>query len=402
MTKALSRKNLWDNAPRWAKAGIGGLFGLVPLQLLLGKRFRHVYRFVQEAQWWPAQRAVQYQLTHLRRICRLAYDKTVYYRREFDNASFRPEDLKDLDSLRQLPTITKQTVVDNLDAMCAVPPSSANVDPGSTGGTGGRPLQFYVPTNRSATEYAYLAGSWKRAGYELGTPLATIRGRVVQPDRKGFRHQYDPLLRHHYYSSFHMSDHDMRRYLDHIASLRPCFLHVYPSTVAMLDQQGQPVTTPGRRGEIVGTGFINTVMPFIRYRTGDYATYVGDHCQACGRQHSLIRDIQGHRTQEVLIAADGSAIPWTAMNMHDDTFGHVHQFQFRQDAPGRAVLRIIPTKGFVDDDRRHILANLNEKVGGQLQLEIELTDAIHISPRGKAVYVDQQIKGAPAAGGMEA
>ena len=180
--------------------------------------------------------------------------------------------------------------------------------------------------------------------------------------------------------------------------------HVWPTYgyFELLDQQGQPVTTPGRRGEIVGTGFINTVMPFIRYRTGDYATYVGDHCQACGRQHSLIRDIQGHRTQEVLIAADGSAIPWTAMNMHDDTFGHVHQFQFRQDAPGRAVLRIIPTKGFVDDDRRHILANLNEKVGGQLQLEIELTDAIHISPRGKAVYVDQQIKGAPAAGGMEA
>ena len=48
-------------------------------------------------------------------------------------------------------------------------------------------------------------------------------------------------------------------------------------------------------------------------------------------------DIRGHRIQEVLIAVDGSEISWTSLNMHDDTFLLVRQFQFTQEIPGQAV-----------------------------------------------------------------
>jgi phenylacetate-CoA ligase len=264
-----------------------------------------------------------------------------------------------------------------------------------------------------------------------------------------------------------MSDEDMSRYVAHVSAIGPCFLHVYPSTVAtlarflrergvpaprnvlgviaesevvypeqrrmveevfgcryfscyghseklvlaaecerttdyhvfptygyfeLLDPAGRPVTTAGQRGEIVGTGFINTVMPFIRYRTGDYATYVSDRCEACGRQHPIIRDIRSHRIQEFLIASDGSEIPWTALNMHDDTFEHVRQFQFRQDTPGRATLRVVPAQGFGEEDRRRILGNLGRKLDDRVVLSIETTDAISVTPRGKAIYVDQRVR----------
>ncbi len=108
--------------------------------------------------------------------------------------------------------------------------------------------------------------------------------------------------------------------------------HIWPTYgyFELLNERGNPVTTPGERGEIVGTSFINTVMLFIRYRTGDWATYVGDRCDVCGREHVIIRDIRGHRTQEVLITAGGAEIPWAAMDMHDDTFIHVRQFQSMQ------------------------------------------------------------------------
>jgi len=266
-----------------------------------------------------------------------------------------------------------------------------------------------------------------------------------------------------------MTDENMDRYVEHISGIGPCFLHVYPSSVAalarfirrsgrkappnvrgviaesetvfpeqrcmveqvfgcryfscyghseklvlaaecefstdyhvwptygyfeLLDEEGRPVTTPGQRGEIVGTGFISKAMPFIRYRTGDYATYVGDRCEACGRQHTVIRDIRGHRTQETLVATDGSGISWTALNMHDDTFLRVRQFQFYQDTPGRAVLRVVPADGFGDEDRRKIQQNLGRKLDGQVTFTVELVDAIPLTPRGKAVYVDQRIKDA--------
>jgi phenylacetate-CoA ligase len=469
MKRALSRKNIWDRLPTGARGVAGFILGWVPVPILLGARFRTMRRFAADAEWWPAGRIEEYQRRTLEQILCLAHDRASYYRRIFDSIGLDPRSPNAIDRLCDIPTADCNSVMKHRSEMCARRVGESGVDECSTGGTGGSPTGFFIGADRSPVEYAYLVASWGRAGYHLGMPLAVLRGRIVPPDRTGLRHEYDPLLRHHYYSNFHMTDEDMGRYLAHIATIGPCFLHVYPSSVAalarfcrragvtpprnirgiiaeseivypeqrkmaeevfavryfscyghseklvlaaecehstdyhvwptygyfeLLDEAGKPVTTPGQRGEIVGTGFINTVMPFIRYRTGDYATYIGDHCEACGRQHTIIRDIRGHRTQEMLVTVNGSEISWTALNMHDDTFLRVCQFQFRQDTPGKAVLRIVPADGFGPADREKIQRNLGRKLDGQITFDIELTDAIPLTPRGKSIYVDQRIPAA--------
>ncbi len=463
---AISKKNLWERTPLALRSALGYLVGWIPPRWSLGRGFAGNSRFAREAQYWPASRSRELQLRRLRQMLELAYEKTEFYHRTFDGIGFRPQDLHALEDMERLPMITRQTVAENLSAMCTRNVRDWGVDFVSTGGTSGTPLHFYIDANRSSMEYAYLVTSWERSGYKLEIPMAVLRGRVVRPDRSGLRHEYDPILRQHYYSSFHLSDENMARYLAHIATIGPCFLHVYPSSVAalarfcrraglvppgnirgiiaeseivypeqrkmveevfhcryfscfghseklilaaecehstdyhvwptygyfeLLDDNGRPVTTPGQRGEMVGTGFINTVVPFIRYRTGDYATYAGDHCTACGREHPILQDIRGHRTQEVLIATDGSEISWTALNMHDDTFLHVRQFQFSQEIPGEAVLQIVPADGFRQEDTERIRCNLGRKLNGQLAFTIELVAAIPLSARGKAIYVDQRI-----------
>ena len=457
---------IWqDRIPGWLKRAATGPLHRIPPQWLLGYPFAKSLRFVHRAEHWSADEARAYQLAQLRRICTLAYEHAPFYRRLFDEVSFDPHDLRRVEDLTGLPTINKDTLRAHLREMCTVPPHAPGVDAVATAGTGGAPLHFYMNSDRAAVEYAHLVASWQRVGYALGTPLAVFRGRVVAPAGDGFRHEYDPLLRHHYYSVFHLSDENMQRDLDHVRSLGPCFLHVYPSAIAalarfvrrtghqtpanvrgviaeseivypdqrqrveevfgcryfscyghteklvlaaecehstdyhvwptygyfeLLDAAGRPVTTPGQAGEIVATGFINTVVPFIRYRTGDWATYVGPGCSACGRQHPLIRDIRGHRAQEFLIASDGTEIPWVALNMHDDTFIHVRQFQFYQDTPGYAVLRIVRANGFGAPDRERILSKLQSKLDGQLVIDIETTHSIPLSPRGKSIYVLQR------------
>ena len=465
--KALSKKNFWEKMPRLLKSTLGRGLALFPLQKLLGKSFRENCKFVQESQWWPAERARAYQLNKLREILNLAYEKSDYYHRLFDSVGFHPRDFSDLKDMNQLPTIDKNIVIENLSDMCTKSIRSIDVDFGSTGGVSGIPLHFYLNASRSFIEYAFLTKSWKRVGYKLGTPMAVLRGKIVRADRNGLYHEYDPVLRHHIYSSFHMSDENMGRYLKHIATIGPCFMHVYPSSIAalawfirrksvsvprnilgiiaeseivypeqramveeifgcrvfscyghseklvlaagcektndyhvwptygyfeLLDEDGYSVTKPGQKGEIVGTGFINTVMPFIRYRTGDYATYVSNRCDACGREHTIINKIRGHRTQEVLIAANGHEISWTALNMHDDTFINVRQFQFKQEKQGQAVLYVVPADGFCEKDSERIYRNLGRKLDGQVTFSIKPVDAIPLSNRGKAIYVDQRIK----------
>src|SRR5262249_46379072 len=103
-----------------------------------------------------------------------------------------------------------------------------------TGGSSGPPLGFFIGAGRSAIEYAYLVSSWERAGFRLGMRLASMRGRLVSADSNGFHHEYDPLLRQHYYSNLHMTDDNIARYLQHIRGIGDCFLHMYPSSAGAL------------------------------------------------------------------------------------------------------------------------------------------------------------------------
>jgi len=465
MRKTISKKNLWDNAPALVKATFGGVLGAVPLACLLGKRFREQMAFVRQAQWWPPERAREHQLARLREMLKLAYENTEFYRRTFQNAGFQPEDLQSLDEVCQLPTIDKSVVVENLSEMCTTSIDASDVDYVSTGGTSGRPLRFYINANRSSVEYAYLTTSWERAGYQLGMPMAVLRGRMVAPDRRGLRHEYDPVLRHHYYSNFHMTDDNMKQYLQHIRGIGPCVLHAYPSSAhalakyvmatgqpapqnihsillesenvypdqaqtiecafgvrtfssyghsekcvlaaqcehsqdyhvwptygyfELLDEQGAPVRTPGQKGEIVGTGFINTVVPFIRYRTGDFATYVGERCEACGREHTVIRNIKGRWPQGGLVATDGSVVSMTALNVHDDTFANVRDYQFHQSVPGKATLCVVPNATLAEKEQQRIVVNMNKRLQGQVTLALEIRTELVKTARGKQPRVIQK------------
>lgn len=465
MKQAISKKNIWNKTPTSMKYAIGYLLKHIPQDIVFGKSFRQNKKFLKDAEWWSRQQILEYQLSALNSICMLA-GRTPYYKKIFSEYGFNHHDITSLSDLSRLPVINRDTINSHLEDMSATPFHSSHVDYITTGGTSGVPLRFYIGASRSSIEYPYIVSSWERIGYKLGIPLAVLRGRVVKKNKSGLFHEYDPLLNHHYYSNFHMNDEDMGRYLNHIRTIGPCYLHVYPSSVAtlarfvrrsglrpprnilgiltesenvypeqrlmvedvfccryfssyghteklvaaaecekstnyhvwptygyfeLLDANDQPVTVPGQRGEIVGTGFINTVVPFIRYRTGDFATYQGERCDKCGREHTIISDIQGHNVQENLVAKDGSLMPWSAVNMHDDTFDNVQQYQFFQDTPGRGILRIIPANSYSDRDRLLILNNLGKKFGDRIEFNVQVVDKIELSKRGKAVFVEQHI-----------
>ncbi len=466
--RVMSRKNMWDAMPSVVKRFAGPVVRLLDASYILGWQYRRYARFVERAQWWSRERAREYQLGQMRGMLAWAYEKTPYYRESFEGAGFHPSDFRSLEDVSRLPIIDRDTLRRHLNRMCAQSPDGAGVEYVTTGGTSGAPLGFYIGVDRSATEYAYLVSGWRRAGYRLSALQCVFRGQVVGRDGQGMHHDFDPLLRRHHYSTYHLTDDSIGSYLRHISTLEPCYIQAYPSAVTilaryldrkgvrapnnirgilagsenvyeddrataerafgvrylswyghseklvlavecehstryhvwptygyfeLLDEEGRPVTEPGKRGEIVGTGFINRVVPFIRYRTGDFATYVGDRCGACGREHPLIEEIRGHRIQEMLVAHDGALISWTALNMHDDTFDNVLRFQFVQTKPGQATLRIVPAARFNDEDRERVRRNLDRKLKDRIEFDVELCDRVALTFDGKSIYVDQRIKG---------
>ena len=159
--------------------------------------------------------------------------------------------------------------------------------------------------------------------------------------------------------------------------------------VEFIDSSGRPATTDGAMVEIVGTGFLNHATPFIRYRTMDYGVLSTTPC-ACGRSFPRLKRIEG-RLQEMIITETGRLISMTAVNMHDDTFDNVRQFQFRQAERGRVELNIVREAGFTKTDAARILKEVGKKLGDDMLLELRYVDEIPRTRSGKFRFLIQEL-----------
>jgi phenylacetate-CoA ligase len=167
--------------------------------------------------------------------------------------------------------------------------------------------------------------------------------------------------------------------------------HAWPfyGLTEVLGVDDHPVK-PGQAGELVGTSFWNLATPFIRYRTADVALLGGEHCDRCGRHCKILESIEG-RLQEIIVTRSGRYISMTMINMHDDTFDALKQFQFYQDRPGQVVLRAVPRNGLSSADRSRILSRLAPKLGEDMDLSLEVVDEISRTAGGKLRFLDQRL-----------
>jgi len=146
----------------------------------------------------------------------------------------------------------------------------------------------------------------------------------------------------------------------------------------------------GEIGELVGTSFWMFGTPFIRYRTMDFA-YKGKYgCEKCGRNFQLIDQIDG-RLSEIIISKTGRRISMTAINMHDETFDEIEQFRFIQFEPGLIQLSIVPKQNFTPDHKIKIEKSIQNKLGNDFELKINIVDKIPRSKSGKYSFLEQHL-----------
>jgi len=168
------------------------------------------------------------------------------------------------------------------------------------------------------------------------------------------------------------------------------YYHIFPEygVTELIRSNGSPVNHEGGVGEIVGTGFNNYAMPFIRYKTGDLAVYTKQKC-SCGRNYQLIEKVEG-RQQEFIIAKDGHLISLGDMQIFF-VFDNIKQFQFYQFKQGEVVFKIVKKDTYTEEDTSHILRSLYDRIGGSVKVYIEFVDKIPRTDSGKYRFLIQKL-----------
>lgn len=145
---------------------------------------------------------------------------------------------------------------------------------------------------------------------------------------------------------------------------------------------GTMTREPGAAGELVGTGFLNRSMPFIRYRTGDFATLNDPECN-CGRHWDRFTGVQGRWDQLMVQGHSGARISIAALNMHGSIFDHVLRYQYFQDQPGICQIRVMPAPDFSPADASGIETAFKQKVGDELDVVVRIVEDIPLTAGGK-------------------
>jgi phenylacetate-CoA ligase len=145
--------------------------------------------------------------------------------------------------------------------------------------------------------------------------------------------------------------------------------------------------------EIVGTNFTNYAMPFIRYRTMDAGVKGSGRCDKCNRNFQLIERIEG-RLNEFLVNKEGKLLYTAIRRIDTDVFNNVKQFQFYQDEPGLAYLRIIRREPYSETDTRDIEEEIAKRFNipeSGIQIKLVFVEAIPSAASGKTLVTDQRL-----------
>ena len=158
----------------------------------------------------------------------------------------------------------------------------------------------------------------------------------------------------------------------------------------LLDAENRPVTQPGKLGFIVGTGYDNQVMPFVRYRTGDLGVLSADSHAALPGFPTCERIVG--RLQEFIVCRDHRLVSITTLGVaHFPELADVESIQYEQDRPGHVVLKVVAEHPLDDKAIARIAAAVREKTQGGCDVEVAQVERIARTPRGKARMLIQHL-----------
>ena len=155
--------------------------------------------------------------------------------------------------------------------------------------------------------------------------------------------------------------------------------HAHPEYGFVEVLVGDRPAQPGETGELVSTGFINPVMPLVRWRMGDLAT-AGDTGCACGRTSPTIREIVG-RQDDVIITPSGRRVG--RLDPIFKAVAAIHEARIVQDRADHVRVELVPRGEIPAAECDALRDELRRRIGGDMQITIVEVPGLQRTAGGK-------------------
>jgi len=205
------------------------------LERYLGSDFRTKLAQMEEVQWWDRGKIEQLQWRKLKALLEHAYANVPFYRKRFDEAGIKPEDIKSPDDMTKIPILTKSDIRQNMDSLIARGYSKESMIRNSTGGSTGSNIIFYYEWNCKDYKTAAYWRSSRWVGLDFGVKHVMLWGAQmdIKQAKKLKGRIRELLFRERTLSAYNMSREDMIRYKAFIERFRPRVITGYVSALCV-------------------------------------------------------------------------------------------------------------------------------------------------------------------------
>ena len=201
-----------------------------------GPKSRILFEQFAKNESLPYSQLLEYQNEKLKQLIRYAYENVEYYKDIMSNLKIVPSDIKGVGDLHKLPILTRGQLKNNLPKLISRSYPKILLRHGHTSGTTGSALDLYYDIN---TCIVHTAAVWRQrtwAGLQVGSPYATLQGRVIVP----LEQKKPPFWRKNYlnnqlfFSAFHLSERNLPYYFEKIREENIHAIEGYPSNLYIL------------------------------------------------------------------------------------------------------------------------------------------------------------------------
>lgn len=422
------------------------------------KTFWDTFNFLKESQWWSQEKLEEYQMRQLAKLLNHAYENVPYYRKMFDDRGLKPKNIQNFDDLRKLPFLTKDKFKQHFAELVIKNVKLTGLPMRSTSGTTGKPLQFYENSNTEQKELAFIHHQWSRVGFKPADPMIKLKGAIIRSNKPVDFDRINKVLRlspridskeivryylekmqqfgasffHGYPSTIGVFASMIKKYgfsvpfrlkavLFASEAIYPwerevtqevfnCRIYSHYGATEKVVLAGECQHTPYYHfipqygiteldidtNEIIGTGFLNYVNPFIRYRTTDIASQpVASGCEACGRQYYPVFSSVEGRLEDFIITPMGVPISPAVITHPFKKFETIRDTQIIQKSLNCIKLRIVTWDNcdpkILRRELHQLCKGLQNIVGTDIKIETEQVESVQLSKSGKFKWIISEV-----------
>jgi len=254
---------------------------------------------LEKSDFWTKKQLEEYQLQKLQDLVVFSYEHVPYYKQLFDQIGLKPNDIRRLEDIREIPILTKDIVRSEYNNLMAddVNVNSRKIKVSKTGGTTGMPLKFYKNTQtRDFTWGAYYRWyNWM--GIKAGDREAVLWGASsVLKEKKLHVLKLKALSKLNHtlsINSFNLNENTLPGVVQQLISYKPTLLRGYLSAVLQVAKyfKEHDLTLPSLKAISSTT---ETLLPMYRQYIEEAFNVKMFDQYGCGECNSIAFECASH------------------------------------------------------------------------------------------------------------